>query len=44
MEPRFQKVLFGMLDPAQAARVHNALAPLAYAIPDKPEVPLPMAA
>jgi hypothetical protein len=44
MEPRFQKVLFGMLDAAQAARVHNALAPLTYAIPQQPEVALPMAA
>jgi hypothetical protein len=44
MEPRFQKVLFGLLDEAQAARVHNALAPLTYAVPKQPEMALPMAA
>ena len=44
MEPRFQKVLFSMLDEAQAARIQQALAPLTYAVPQQPEVPLPMAA
>ena len=44
MEPRFQKVLFSLLDDAQAGRIHNALAPLTYAVPQQPEVPLPMAA
>jgi hypothetical protein len=43
MEPRFQKVLFGLLDDAQKQRVQAALAPLAYAVPEQPE-PLPMAA
>jgi hypothetical protein len=43
MEPRFQKVLFGLLDDAQKQRVQAALAPLAYAVPEAPE-PLPMAA
>jgi hypothetical protein len=44
MEPRFQKVLFGLVDEAQGARIQAALAPLTYAVPAQPEVPLPMAA
>jgi hypothetical protein len=44
MEPRFQKVLFGLLDETQAVRVKNALAPLSYAVPDQPDVPMPLAA
>ena len=44
MEPRFQKVLFSLVDEEQAARIQNALAPLTYAVPQQPEVPLPMAA
>ena len=44
MEPRFQKVLFSLLDEAQAARIHNALAPLTYAVPLRPDVAMPMAA
>jgi hypothetical protein len=44
MEPRFQKVLFSLMDEAQAVRVKNALAPLTYAIPDQPEMPLPLVA
>lgn len=44
MEPRFQKVLFGCLDEQQTARIQQALAPLAYAAPAKPEMTLPMAA
>jgi hypothetical protein len=44
MEPRFQKVLFSLLDASQAARVQEALAPLAYATPEHPELPLPMVA
>jgi hypothetical protein len=44
MEPRFQKILFGLLNKEQATRVHNALAPLTYAVPQQPEVPLPLAA
>jgi hypothetical protein len=44
MEPRFQKVLFGLVDDAMAVRIKNALAPLTYAIPDQPEMPLPLAA
>jgi hypothetical protein len=33
MEPRFQKILFGVLDHRQAARVRDALQPLLYAVP-----------
>lgn len=44
MEPRFQRVLFSLLDDAQAGRIHNALAALTYAVPESPEVPLPLAA
>jgi hypothetical protein len=44
MEPRFQKVLFGAVDEAQGARIQAALAPLAYAVPRRPEMSLPMAA
>ncbi len=44
MEPRFQKVLFGLVDESQGIRIKNALAPLTYAIPDQPEMPLPLAA
>jgi len=44
MEPRFQKVLFSLVDEPQAARIHQALMPLTYAVPRQPEVSLPMAA
>ena len=44
MEPRFQKVLFSLVDPDQAARIEQALAPLTYAVPQQPSSPLPMAA
>lgn len=44
MEPRFQKTLFALLDPPQAARIQQALAPLMYAVPQRPEMALPMAA
>ncbi|MCU0963728.1 MAG: hypothetical protein MUF08_01400 [Burkholderiaceae bacterium] len=44
MEPRFQKVLFSLVDEAQGARIQAALAPLTYAQPQQSEVPLPMAA
>lgn len=44
MEPRFQKVLFALVDAAQGARIQAALAPLTYAVPQQPEMPLPMAA
>lgn len=44
MEPRFQKNLFGLIDAEQGARIRAALAPRMYAVPQPPEVPLPMAA
>jgi hypothetical protein len=44
MEPRFQKRLFALVDEAQGARIQAALAPLMYAAPPQPQVPLPMAA
>jgi hypothetical protein len=44
MEPRFQKVLFSLVDEKQAARIQSALAPLTYAVPQQPEMALPMAA
>ena len=44
MEPRFQKALFSLLDEAQAGRIQRALAPLSYAVPQQPDVALPMAA
>jgi len=44
MEPRFQKVLFGLLDAEQAERIKQAVAPLAGAMPARPTMPLPMAA
>lgn len=34
MEPRFQKMLAGLVDAAQMRRIQSALAPLAYAVPD----------
>jgi hypothetical protein len=43
-EPRFQKVLFPMLDAVQGMRIENALAPLSYAVPRRSEAPMPMAA
>ena len=42
MEPRFQKVLFALVDATQGARIQAALAPLSYAMPQR--TPLPMAA
>ena len=42
MEPRFQKVLFALVDAQQGARIQAALAPLSYAVPQC--APLPMAA
>ncbi|WP_284617555.1 diiron oxygenase [Aquabacterium humicola] len=36
MQPRFQKVLFATMTPAQAARVNGALAPLLSAVPAEP--------
>lgn len=44
MEPRFQKVLFALVDERQAARIQQALAPLGYAVPLQPETSVSMAA
>ena len=44
MEPRFQNVLFSLVNEAQAKRIQAALAPLSYAVPTQPAMPLPMAA
>ncbi len=44
MEPRFQKTLFSLVNEEQAGRIQRALAPLTYAVPQQPEVALPMAA
>jgi len=44
MEPRFQKVLFSLIDAEQGARIQEALAPLTYAVPAQPEAALPLAA
>jgi hypothetical protein len=44
MEPRFQRILFCLMDDTQSRRVHYALAPLTYAVPDRAEFELPMAA
>ena len=37
IEPRFQKTLFGLLNPAQIARIEAALAPLGHAVPAEPD-------
>ena len=44
MEPRFQKLLSGVVSPAQMERVQVALQPLMYAVPRQPRMTLPMAA
>jgi hypothetical protein len=44
MEPRFQQVLFGLVDEEQRQRIETALGPLTYAVPELPEMALPMAA
>lgn len=44
MEPRFQKILFSLINGEQAARVQDALTPLSYAVPAQPEMALPMVA
>jgi len=44
MEPRFQKVLFALVDTEQGARIQAALGPLMHAVPQQPEVPLPISA
>jgi hypothetical protein len=42
-EPRFRKVLFGLLEQAQANRIEDALAPLVYATPLRASVQRPRA-
>jgi hypothetical protein len=37
MEPRFQKILQGLISEAQMTRISTALAPLTYAVPAKAE-------
>lgn len=37
MEPRFQKLLGSLVNQTQMQRIHAALAPLAYAVPKRPE-------
>jgi len=37
-EPRFRKVLFSLVNEPQAVRIQAALAPLEYAVPNRPEV------
>jgi hypothetical protein len=42
MEPRFRDLLFGFVSAAQRQRIESALAPLTYAMPERPDVALPM--
>ena len=42
MEPRFQKILRGLISDAQMTRIEAAIAPLAYAVPAKAEAPMEM--
>ncbi len=42
-EPRFQKMLASLVDSGQMPRIQAALARLAYAVPDRPEVVAAMA-
>jgi hypothetical protein len=44
MDPRFQKVLFELVDDQQGARIRAALEPLGYAVPSQPTAPLPASA
>jgi hypothetical protein len=44
MEPRFRKTLSDCLEEGQMKRIEDALAPLTYAVPLRPEMALPMAA
>jgi hypothetical protein len=43
LEPRFQKMLSNLVDAAQMQRIQAALAPLAYAVPDRRDVVAAMA-
>ena len=42
MEPRFQKILQGLISEAQMTRIQAALASLTYAVPAKAEAPVAM--
>jgi hypothetical protein len=42
MEPRFQKILRGLISDTQMTRIQTALAPLTYAVPAKAEAPMEM--
>jgi hypothetical protein len=44
IEPRFQKILSGMLNAPQAARIEQALEPLTSPVPSAPKLASPMAA
>ena len=43
-EPRFQNVLFGLIDEEQRQRIASALAPLSYAVPGEIQADAPVAA
>lgn len=43
MEPRFQKVLGGMVNASQLQRIQGALGALMYAVPEQVDPPVPMA-
>ena len=43
LEPRFQKLLASMVSAEQMQRIQSALAPLTYAVPNRP-APQPLAA
>ena len=43
-EPRFQNVLFGLIDEEQRQRITTALAPLSYAVPAEDQADMPLAA
>jgi hypothetical protein len=44
MEPRFKRILGSLIDEEEGMRIQNALGPLTYAMPEHPDVPLPLAA
>jgi hypothetical protein len=43
LEPRFQKMLSKLVDAARMQRIQAALAPLAYAVPDRRDAVAAMA-
>jgi hypothetical protein len=44
MEPRFRKILFSAVDETRAMKIQDALAPLAYAVPEETAMVMAMAA